>query len=307
MSVLELGNVEVVRRGKSILGGIDMTIDKGDIYLLVGESGAGKTAISGVASGQIVPSSGSVRLFGDTSTRQRRRIGAYVGRPTFFKRLDMRDNLVIRAISLGVPNAERSADSLLERLELDEFAHDRVETLPTGIASWLGLAQALVSSPDFLILDDVLSGLDSPGRMRMASVLLRLNREQETTVLLTTREIGSLSSIATRFGMLSGGTLACEYSSEELLHALKSTVCIMTDSIETTLVRLEGVFPDCVISLREDGVIEISGPALDEVSRALFSFPERIIELSERRCFVDDLIRKGNGRHGAHHSSRGHV
>ena len=293
MSVLELCNVEVVRRGRRILGGIDMTINKGDVYLLVGESGAGKTTVSGVASGQIIPSRGSVRLFGDISTRQRRRLGAYVGRPPLFRRLDMRDNLAIRALSLGVPNAEKSADDLLERLGLSEFAHDRVETLPTGIVSWLGFAQALIASPDFLILDGVLSGLDSPGRTRMLSALLRLSREKETAVLLTSREIGSLSAIATRFGILSGGTLAHEYSSEELLRVLKSTVRVMTNSTETTLVRLEEAFPDCAISLREDGVIEISGSTLEEVSRALFSFPERIIELTERRRLEDDLIRKG--------------
>lgn len=307
MPVLELSNVEVGRRGKRILSGIDMTIDKGDIYLLVGESGAGKTAISGVASGQIIPDKGSVRLFGDISARQRRRLGAYVGRPPLFKKLNARDNLAIRAISLGVPDAEKSADALIEKLGLDEFAHDKVETLPAGIVSWLGLAQTLIASPDLLVLDGVLSGLDSPGRARMLSVLLRLNQEREVTVLLTSREIGGLSTVATRFGILSGGTLVCEYSAEGLSNALKSTICVMTSNTEITLVRLEETFQYCSVSLREDGVLEVSGPTLDEVSRALFSFPERIVELSERRRFADDLVRREAEGDGVDHSSRGYL
>lgn len=292
MSVLELSDIEIRRRGKRLLGGIDMTVERGDIYLLVGESGSGKTTLSGVASGQIVPSGGSVRLFGEGPARQRRRLGALVGGVSLFKDLTVRDNLVIRALALGVPAAEGSADALLERLGLDEFAHDRVETLSAGLVSWVGFAQALVAHPDFLILDGVFSGLDSPGRARMTSALLRMNRERGVTVLLTAREIGGLSSVATRYGILSEGRLVREYSPEELARELTSTVCVRTDSTETTLVRLEAAFPDGVASLREDGVLELTGPTLDEVSRALFTFPERIIELSERCRLADDPVWK---------------
>lgn len=289
MAVLELEDITAGRRGREVLAGANLTIEDGDVYLLVGKPGSGKTSLLGIASGQAVPRSGNVRLYGCGYARHARRVAAVVGRPTFFAELNVRDNLMVRAVSLGVPKVADVVEETLARFALEAIAGVKVGALPAGSRAWLSLGWALIGSPDLLVLDDILLGLDPIDRSRMTAALRLLISETGVSMLLAAREAAPLMPIATRIGVLVNGRVGSEYTPDELRLALRGRVRVRTSNIETTLARLEGELLGADIALSDSGSLEIAGSSLDEVSKLLDRFPERVVELTEVGVLVDDL------------------
>lgn len=290
MPVLELRNIKVGFHGKEVLAGASLSIEASDVYLLVGKPGSGKTSLLGVASGQAAPRSGTVRLFGAKYARYGRRVGAVVGHPALFVGLSVKDNLMVRAISLGVPRPDVVVGRLMASFGLDADADTKIGVLPAGAKAWASLAWGLVGSPDLLILDDILLGLDPVDRSRMVAELRRLTSEMGLTLLIAAREAGSLMPLATRIGILAEGRVRHEYTPDELRRILRRRVCVRTSNIETTLVRLENALPDADIVLTEHGLLEVAGSNLEEVSRLLDRFPERIVELTETSALAPDAL-----------------
>ncbi|MDO4849973.1 MAG: ATP-binding cassette domain-containing protein [Coriobacteriia bacterium] len=293
MAVLELMNIWAGRRGKEALRGASLSIEAGDAYLLVGKPGSGKTCLLGVASGQTVPRSGTVRLFGAEYAKYSRRVGAVVGHPAFFAGLTVKDNLMARAISLGVPRPDDVVGELLARFALDADANAKMGPLPAGAKAWASLAWGLIGSPDLLVLDDILLGLDPVDRSRMVAVLRRLVSETGLTLFIAAREAGPLMPLATRIGILAEGCIRHEYTPDELRDALRQRVRVRTSNIETTLARLESELSNADIVLTGHGSLEVTGSDLDEISRLLDRFPERIVELTETSVLASDVLGEG--------------
>lgn len=296
MAVLELRGIQAGRRGKDTLQDLSLSVEAGEAFLVLGKQGAGKTCLLSIASGQALPRSGTVRLYGSEYPRHSRRVGAVVSNPSLFENLCVADNLMARALSLGVAQARQAVDATMARLRLADHAGEKAGTLPAGPHAWLQLAWALIGSPDLLILDDILRGLDPQDRTAMAGMLRRLVSEEGVTLLMASREAASLMSVATRIGILADGRIDRAYTPEELRGALKRRVRVRTSSIETTLARIETELADAQIVLTENGSLEIAGNSLDEVSRLLDRLPERVIELTETSVPMDDALREAAPR-----------
>lgn len=293
MAVLELRDVAAGSRGREVLRGVGFALEAGDVYLLVGKPGAGKTILLGIASGQIEPGSGSVRLYGHRYARYARRVAAVVGRPSLFPNMSVRDNLMVRALSLGVPQPKDAVEKALDRFGLAGAAEAKTVMLSVGSRAWLGLAWALIGSPDLLVLDDILFGLDPIERSKVVSTLRSLAKEKGVTLLLSSREFSPLMSIATRIGVLVDGSIEREYSQDELRRALRGRIYVRTSNMETTLARMEDELTHASVVLTEDDSLEIAGSSLDEVSRLLDRFPERIVELREESVLANNYELRG--------------
>lgn len=296
MAVLELRDIQAGRRGKETLRDLGLSVETGEAFLVLGKQGAGKTCLLSITSGQARPRSGTVRLYGSEYPRHSRRVGAVVSNPPLFENLCVADNLMARALSLGMPQARRAVNATMARLRLAGHAGEKVETLPAGPHAWLQLAWALIGSPDLLILDDILRGLDPQDRTTMAGMLRRLVSEEGVTLLMASREAASLMSVATRIGILADGRIDRAYTPDELRGALKRRVRVRTSNTETTLARIEAELADVQIVLAENGSLEIAGSSLDEVSRLLDRLPERVIELTETSVPMDDALREAAPR-----------
>ena len=147
------------------LDNVSITVEKGEIYGLVGRNGAGKTTLMRLVTGQSAPTAGSVELFGQPGrelARARSRTGAMIETPSFAPFLTARENLEYYRIQRGIPG-KGAVDEVLEAVDLRDTGKKKFKTFSLGMKQRLGLALALMNHPDFLILDEPINGLDPIG------------------------------------------------------------------------------------------------------------------------------------------------
>ena len=190
MSEAILQTQELTRRyGHTLaLDRASITVEKGQIFGLVGRNGAGKTTLIRLISGQSIPTSGQISLFGQTSdsglNRARSLTGAMVEIPSFYPYLTARQNLEYYRIQRGIPG-KNCVDEALELVNLTDTGKKKFKTFSLGMKQRLGLALALMNQPEFLLLDEPINGLDPEGIVEFRELLLRLNRERQTTILIS--------------------------------------------------------------------------------------------------------------------------
>ena len=250
---------------------VDVTVRKGDIYGLVGRNGAGKTTLMRLVTGQSTPTEGSVELFGQNGReleRARSRTGAMIEVPSFAPFLTARENLEYYRIQRGIPG-KGAVDEVLELVDLRETGKKKFKTFSLGMKQRLGLALALMNHPDFLILDEPINGLDPEGVAEFRALLRRLNRERQTTILISSHILTELSSVATCYGFLERGSLLEEISAQTLHDKCRTCLRLSVDDAPRAAMLLQTqlgadnfeVLPGSVIELYDclDRPQEVSG------------------------------------------------
>lgn len=233
--VLETQGLTKSYRNIPVVNGVTMRIKKGDIYGFVGRNGAGKTTLMRIVSGLVAKSGGGYSLFGcpDTDARldgMRRKMGAIIEAPSVFPEYTARENLQVQCAALGAE--EGNITALLEYVGLAETGRKKARNFSLGMRQRLGIAAALVGSPDLLILDEPTNGLDPQGIVEVRELLLRLNREKGITVLISSHILGELSKLATAYGFIEKGALVKEISARELEDACRKSVHITVSETE---------------------------------------------------------------------------
>ncbi len=217
------------------LKGLSMHIPKGAIYGIVGKNGAGKTTLIRLLAGLQRPSSGEYMLYGVPHTSKeigkvRRRMGAVVEEPSVYQDMTAADNLKQQYRILGLPSFEGITE-LLALVGLSDTGKKKVKNFSLGMRQRLGIAIALAGDPDFLVLDEPANGLDPQGIVEIRELILKLNRERQITVLLSSHILDELSRLATHYGFIDKGRMVKEISAEELEAACrKCTRVEVTDT-----------------------------------------------------------------------------
>lgn len=217
------------------LKGLSMHIPKGAIYGIVGKNGAGKTTLIRLLAGLQRPSSGEYMLYGVPHTSKeiakvRRRMGAVVEAPSVYQDMTAADNLKQQYRILGLPSLE-GIPELLALVGLSDTGKKKVKNFSLGMRQRLGIAIALAGDPDFLVLDEPANGLDPQGIVEIRELILKLNRERQITVLLSSHILDELSRLATHYGFIDKGRMVKEISAEELEAACrKCTRVEVTDT-----------------------------------------------------------------------------
>lgn len=217
------------------LKGLTMHIPKGAIYGIVGKNGAGKTTLIRLLAGLQRPSSGEYMLYGVSHTSKeiakvRRRMGAVVEAPSVYQDMTAADNLKQQYRILGLPSFEGITE-LLALVGLSDTGKKKVKNFSLGMRQRLGIAIALAGDPDFLVLDEPANGLDPQGIVEIRELILKLNRERQITVLLSSHILDELSRLATHYGFIDKGRMVKEISAEELEAACrKCTRVEVTDT-----------------------------------------------------------------------------
>lgn len=226
--VLETNHLTKTYRKLNALDELTMHIPQGSIYGLVGKNGAGKTTLIRLICGLQTPTSGSYSLYGISCSRQeickaRRRMGAVVESPAIYTNLTAEENLREQAILLGLPSAEDSTE-LLELVGLSDAGRKKVRDFSLGMRQRLGIAIALVGDPDFLVLDEPINGLDPQGIVEMRELILKLNRERQITILISSHILDELSRLATHYGFIDHGRLIQEIDAAALENACRKCI-----------------------------------------------------------------------------------
>lgn len=210
------------------LNGLSMSIPKGAIYGFVGKNGAGKTTLIRLICGLQQPTSGEYTLYGRKNkekeiAKSRRRMGAVVETPSVYLDMTAEDNLRQQYRILGLPSFDGIAD-ILKLVGLEDAGKKRVKHFSLGMRQRMGIAIALAGEPDFLVLDEPVNGLDPQGIIEVRELILKLNREKQITVLISSHILGELSKLATHYGFIDSGRMVREMSAEELEAACRKCV-----------------------------------------------------------------------------------
>lgn len=222
--------------------GVDLTIEKGQIYGLVGRNGAGKTTIIRMVSGQAIPTRGELSLFGETTERGhntvRARTGAMIEIPSFYPYLTARENLEYYRRQRGIPGGQ-CVDEVLALVGLAGVGKKKFKQFSLGMKQRLGLALALMNRPDLLLLDEPINGLDPEGIVEFRNLLLRLNRERNTTILISSHILTELGSVATHFGFLDKGHMLEQVSAQTLAEKCRTCLQVTVDDAAKAALVLE--------------------------------------------------------------------
>ena len=218
--ILTAENLGKHYRHSNALSGFSMHIPKGSIYGFVGRNGAGKTTLIRLICGLQEPTEGSFTLYGVESTdsgivKARQRMGAVVETPAIYLDMTAEENMKQQYRVLGLPSFD-SIPELLKLVGLEDTGKKRAKRFSLGMKQRLGIAIALAGDPDFLVLDEPTNGLDPQGIIEMRELILRLNRERQITVLISSHILDELSRLATHYGIIDKGCMVKELSAEEL-------------------------------------------------------------------------------------------
>lgn len=227
------------------LSGLSMNIPKGAIYGFVGKNGAGKTTLIRLICGLAKPSSGEYTLYGRKNTdkdivKSRRRMGAIVETPSVYPDMTAEDNLKHQYRVLGLPSFDGLSDTL-KLVGLDNTGKKKAKNFSLGMRQRLGIAVALAGEPDFLVLDEPANGLDPQGIIEIRELILKLNRERQITVLISSHILDELSKLATHYGFIDNGSIVKEISAAGLEAACRKCVRMEVSDTAVLACVLDGM------------------------------------------------------------------
>lgn len=282
--VLRLTNISKSYRSTLALEGLDLVINPGEIFGLIGENGAGKSTLINIINGLIRPTTGDVTLFGKNDRKQiahqRSRVGFVPDTNALYPSLSARDNLEIRRIEWGIPD-KVAVKEALEEVGLSTVGKKKVRHFSLGMRRRLDLAVALLGKPDFLILDEPTNGLDPVGIIEVRELLKSLNMRSGTTILVSSHILSELHEMATQYLILSQGKLVECMSSAELDSRCKRHLKIRVNDPDRAVLLFETILNTRNYTVEPGGTIR------------LYEFPEQSEEVTnllvENRIGVESI------------------
>ena len=263
-----------------------MNIKKGDIYGFVGENGSGKTTLIRLITGLIHADDGSFELFGVKSTdpeitKIRRKLGAIVESPSVYRNMSAYDNLQLQASLLGIDDASKITKAL-DQVGLSYLLNEkkRAGDFSLGMRQRLGIAMALLGDPEFIILDEPMNGLDPAGIVEIRELILKLNRENGITFLISSHILTELALVATRYGIISKGHIIEEISQDELHKKFGRFVLIKAEDNEKLLLDVRSMLPQNEISLEGERVKIAGDVMLNSLLSGIIEKENRILDIN---------------------------
>jgi ABC-2 type transport system ATP-binding protein len=271
---------------------LSLTVREGEIFGFVGPNGAGKTTTIKMLMGLIFPTRGSAWIFDAPipSRESKRRIGYLPENPAYYDFLTGGEALRMFATLADVPRPElaRRCDEVLELVGLSDAAGRQLRKYSKGMQQRLGIAQALVSDPAFLVLDEPMSGLDPVGRREMRDLILDLKRRGKT-VFFSTHILPDVETLCDRVGVIIGGRLRDVGSMGDLLSARVRAVevtAVLPESARGVLERGRLLARDGErVTLSFDGEA-----AADAAVRALLGAGGRVVAVTPQRETLEDFF-----------------
>lgn len=242
----------------------NMTVCEGDIYGFVGENGSGKTTIIRLISGLIFEDGGSFELFGIKNTdpkiiEARRKIGAIVESPSIYPNMTAIDNLKLQSKLLGVDGNEQFFKDALKEvgLDADALGNKKAGDFSLGMRQRLAIAMSLIGKPQFIMLDEPMNGLDPAGIVEIRELILKLNRENKITFLISSHILTELALVATKYGIISKGHIVEEITAKQIHEKCGKYVTIKTDNNQKLVEVVSGF--NGVNATIEGDLVKITG------------------------------------------------
>jgi ABC-2 type transport system ATP-binding protein len=219
--MLELQNINKNFGDFSAVEGLSLKVNKGDVYGFLGPNGAGKSTTLRMILGLIKPTSGEIFFKGNKidgkSKSYLKDIGSLIERAEMYESISAQDNLRLLGKLSNVPNLNSKVDDLLKEVGLFDRRKSKVKTFSQGMKQRLGIAQAVLHEPNLLILDEPSNGLDPQGQIDMRNLIMKINKERDITIIISSHILSEIELMANRMIILSNGKKVVEGEVQSLL------------------------------------------------------------------------------------------
>ncbi|MGI5950027.1 ABC transporter ATP-binding protein [Peptoniphilus sp.] len=230
--IIEIKNLNKIYTKTKALDNLDFNLYDGDTYGLVGANGAGKSTLLKILAGYIEKNSGDVNVFDknlDKNTEIRNSFGFLIEEASFYSYFTGMQNLKYLADLKGIEIPKETFE-IAKLFKIDNALNKKVKAYSTGMKQRLGIVAALMNRPRVLILDEPINGLDPEGIVDLRNVLLRINKEWNTTIVVSSHILNELSLIANRIGFIKKGKMLQELTREELDSKVKDYIKIVGEN-----------------------------------------------------------------------------
>lgn len=239
--IIELNRITKTYKGKPAVREVDLKLYKGEIFGLIGQNGAGKSTLLKMIGGLVHPTSGSIRFFNCSPEESRgfhERMGLLVEHAGLYPQYSAYGNMNLLAAAYGIKDRKPFLTGLLELVGLEADSKKKVKHFSMGMKQRLGIAIALLGSPDVLILDEPINGLDPQGIVEVRNLILELN-QKGLTIIISSHFLEELSKIATKYGFIHEGSMIEVLSRDELLERCEERLELEVDEARAALPILE--------------------------------------------------------------------
>lgn len=284
--ILETNNLEKRYKNFKALSNLNMHVEKGSIYGLIGKNGAGKTTLMRLICGLQKPSNGSYKIGGipyknKKIIEMRKMMGAIIENSSAYLDMTAEENLKEQYKVIGLPFNLDNIKELLNLVGLNKVEKKKVKKFSLGMKQRLGIAIALIGNPNFLILDEPINGLDPEGIIEVRELILKLNKEKGITFLISSHYLDELSKIATHYGFLNNGQIIQEITSDKLEENCKKRLEINLSNMK-----------ECIKYLDEKNIsYEVVSEQLINIYSKV-NITEITIALSKRNCIINEFHEK---------------
>lgn len=279
-TIVSFNNVTKKYNNKTALNNISLKIKEGNIYGLIGENGAGKSTILKLIVNLVKATSGRIEVFGKEVTRDSfkylKNIGVFIDEPKFYKKLTLKENFSIHCEYLGFYDEDMMMKTL-NKVGLGEKGKSKINELSLGEKQRLAIAYALITKPELLILDEPTNGLDPLGIIQLRETLLKLNKEFNTTIIISSNNLRELEHLISGVAFIKDG----EIIEEDTLDRIREKC--------SKFIEVEVVEPSRALTVLENN---LGIRNLKLVNSSTIRIYE---ELNNRTIILDELVKSGIG------------
>ncbi|WP_339267911.1 ABC transporter ATP-binding protein [Paenibacillus sp. FSL K6-1330] len=293
--VISTRHVSKTYKGKDVVSDVSMNIKQGQIYGLLGPNGAGKTTLMKMMLNLVKPTSGEIEIFGEkltpSSVEMFKRIGSIIEYPIFYDKMTAIENLEMHAEYMGYYN-KYAINEALEMVNLTSIQGKSVSEFSLGMKQRLGMARAIITKPELLILDEPINGLDPVGIKDFRSLLRMLSKEYRMTLLVSSHLLGEIEQVADTIGILQGGRFIREVSMDEMRSENTDYIEIVTPQCKQAVFVLENQLKVSNFKIVGDSTIRIyeSKFTQQELTKALVLNDVAIESINHKHTSLEEYF-----------------
>lgn len=299
--ILKTNQLTKTFKGEKVVSEVNMHVKQGEIYGFLGPNGSGKTTTMKMITNLLKPTSGEIEIFGekvtDTSFEFLKRMGLIIEYPVFYNNLTAKENLYYHCEYMGYYD-RKSIDHALDLVKLTNIENKKVKELSLGMKQRLGIARAISTKPEFLVLDEPINGLDPIGIKELRDLFKVLCKEYGMTVLISSHILAEMEQMSDAIGIIQNGKLIKEVSMKSINGKQTEYIEVKIHDVKKAMYVLEQKLGITNFKMIGENVIRIYKPSLtqQELSKAFVMNDIGIESINKKHSSLEEyFLRSMNG------------
>lgn len=295
--ILKINNLTKIYNNNKVIDNVNMRIKKGEIYGFLGPNGAGKSTIMKIILNLVKPTEGEVLVFDKDSNKDNfdilKRIGSLIESPYFYDKLTARENLNLHCEYMGYHNKERIKE-VLDFVGLHNIEKKRVCDFSLGMKQRLAIARAIITQPEFLILDEPINGLDPEGIKEIRLIIRELNEKYGTTILISSHILSEIELIADTIGVIKNGRILEEISMKDMQKYNSNYIELEVNNLEKIGYLIEeefGIKNYKIISENKIRIYDLT-VSKNEISKLMINNNIELESISKKESTLEEYFLK---------------